>query len=176
MHLRHAACEQTCNVCGQVCPTGAIRNLSLIEKQYAKVGTAALLRDRCLAWAQNKRCLICDEQCPYNAIVTIREPQHTVGVPVVIPDKCNGCGQCEDKCPVLGESAIIVSPHGELRLTEGSYVAKAKELGLMFEAEQTMHDQIWDEPPAKAPASSSDTRPPNDSNGASKLPPGIIQK
>lgn len=174
LHLRHAACEQTCNVCGQVCPTGAIRNLSLIEKQYAKVGTAVLLRDRCLAWAQNKRCQICDEQCPYNAIVTIRESQHVVGVPVIIPDKCNGCGQCENKCPVLGESAIIVSPHGELRLTEGSYMAKAKELGLEFEAKQTLHDQIWDEPPAQEPISPNDAAAPAGSKAGSKLPPGII--
>jgi MauM/NapG family ferredoxin protein len=174
MHLRHAACEQTCNVCGQVCPTGAIRNLNLVEKQYAKVGTAVLFRDRCLAWAQNKRCQICDEQCPYNAIVTIRESQHTVGVPVVIPDKCNGCGQCEYKCPMLGESAIIVSPHGELRLTEGSYMAMAKELGLVFEAKQTMHDQIWDEPPTKEPIAPNEAAPPAGSKGGSKLPPGII--
>jgi polyferredoxin len=29
MSLRHAACEQTCNVCGHVCPTEAIRPLDL---------------------------------------------------------------------------------------------------------------------------------------------------
>jgi len=134
--LRHAACEQTCNVCGQVCPTGAIRPLTPIEKQHAKIGTAVIVRDRCLPWSQDRRCLICDEQCPYNAIVFRHDAQHHVGLPVVNPNRCNGCGQCEDKCPVLGEAAIIVVPQGELRLSSGSYVAEARALGLVFEAEK----------------------------------------
>jgi MauM/NapG family ferredoxin protein len=135
MSLRHAACEQTCNVCGHVCPTEAIRPLSLDEKQHAKVGTAYIDRNRCLPWSQDHRCLICDEQCPYNAIVFEQDAQHHVKLPVVNPKKCNGCGQCEDKCPVLGESAIIVVPQGELRLIEGSYVEEAQALGLVFAAD-----------------------------------------
>ncbi len=136
MSLRHAACEQTCNVCGQVCPTEAIRPLDLLEKQHAKVGTAVIDRDRCLPWSQDHRCLICDEQCPYNAIVFRTDPEHHVKLPVVNANKCNGCGQCEDKCPVLGESAIIVVPQGELRLSEGSYVEEAQALGLVFAAKE----------------------------------------
>jgi MauM/NapG family ferredoxin protein len=135
MSLRHAACEQTCKVCGHVCPTEAIRPLSLDEKQHAKVGTAYIDRNRCLPWSQDHRCLICDEQCPYNAIVFKQDAQHHVKLPVVNPRKCNGCGQCEDKCPVLGESAIIVVPQGELRLIEGSYVEEAQALGLVFAAD-----------------------------------------
>jgi formate hydrogenlyase subunit 6/NADH:ubiquinone oxidoreductase subunit I len=136
MSLRHAACEQTCNVCGHVCPTEAIRPLSLKEKQHAKVGTAYIDRNRCLPWSQDHRCLICDEQCPYNAIVFKTDAEHRVKLPVVNAKKCNGCGQCEDKCPVLGESAIIVVPQGELRLSEGSYVEEAQALGLVFAAEK----------------------------------------
>ena len=64
-----AACEPNCNVCGKVCPTQAIRSLPLEEKTYAKIGTAVLRKETCLVWAQNKLCLICDEICPYNAIV-----------------------------------------------------------------------------------------------------------
>jgi len=37
LDLRFAACEQECNVCGKVCPTQAIRSLTLEEKTHAKV-------------------------------------------------------------------------------------------------------------------------------------------
>jgi polyferredoxin len=130
MDLRLAACEQNCYVCGKVCPTQAIRSLSLEEKTHAKVGTAVLKKELCLVWAQNKICLICDEICPYNAIVF--RPVEGYRRPFVIASKCNGCGFCEQRCPVKGESAIVVVPDGEIRLKEGSYVKEAKKLQLEF--------------------------------------------
>ena len=130
MDLRFAPCEQNCNVCGKVCPTQAIRSLSLEEKTHAKVGTAVLRKELCLVWAQDKLCLICDEICPYNAIVfrTVEGYRR----PVVIASRCNGCGFCEQRCPIQGESAIVIAPNGEIRLKEGSYVQEAKKLQLEF--------------------------------------------
>lgn len=133
MNLRHAACDQNCNVCGLVCPTESIRPLKLTERRYARVGIAIILRDKCLPWAQDQRCLICEEQCPYKAIVFIQDNQHRFDLPVVEDYKCNGCGQCEDKCPVKGDSAIKVTPHGELRLSNGSYLEECRSQGLVFE-------------------------------------------
>jgi len=133
MDLRLAPCDQNCNVCGKVCPTQAIRSVSLEEKNHAKVGTAILLKEKCLVWAQNKICLICDEICPYNAIVF--RPVEGYRRPVVIASKCNGCGFCEQRCPVLGESAIVVVPDGEIRLKKGSYVKEAQKLQLEFKAD-----------------------------------------
>jgi ferredoxin-type protein NapF len=133
LETRYAACEQNCHVCGKVCPTQAIRSVSLEEKNHAKIGTAILRKEMCLVWAEDKICLICDEICPYNAIVfrTIDGFRR----PVVIPSRCNGCGWCEVKCPVKGDSAIVVVPHGEIRLQEGSYVKEAKKLQLEFKAD-----------------------------------------
>lgn len=130
MELRLAGCEQSCHVCGKVCPTQAIRSLSLEEKNHAKVGTAVIYKEKCLVWAQDKLCLVCDEICPYNAIVfrTIEGYRR----PVVIASRCNGCGYCELKCPVQGDSAIVVVPSGQIRLKEGSYVSEAKRLALEF--------------------------------------------
>jgi MauM/NapG family ferredoxin protein len=130
MDLRLAPCDQNCNVCGKVCPTQAIRSVSLDEKTHAKVGTAILRKEMCLVWAQNKLCLICDEICPYNAIVF--RPVEGYRRPFVIASKCNGCGFCEQRCPVKGESAIVVVPDGEIRLKEGSYIKEAKRLQLEF--------------------------------------------
>ncbi len=130
MDLRLAPCDQNCNVCGKVCPTQAIRSVSVEEKNHAKVGTAILLKEMCLVWAQNKICLICDEICPYNAIVF--RPVEGYRRPVVIASKCNGCGFCEQRCPVLGDSAIVVVPDGEIRLKDGSYIKEAKKLQLEF--------------------------------------------
>ncbi len=125
---RLAACDQTCRLCGTVCPTDAIRTLSLEEKKHAKLGTAFIDRNRCLVWERNQLCLICDEQCPYNAIVFKWEEGYRK--PYVVSNKCNGCGLCEQACPLQGASAIQVTTQGEIRLAQGSYSEKAQELQL----------------------------------------------
>jgi formate hydrogenlyase subunit 6/NADH:ubiquinone oxidoreductase subunit I len=71
-----------------------------------------------------------EQQCPYNAIVF--KWQDGFRRPFVVANKCNGCGFCEEKCPVRGESAIIVTPQDEIRLAEGSYIEAAKKLQLEF--------------------------------------------
>ncbi len=168
MNLRHAHCEHSCNACGQVCPTEAIRPLSLAEKQHAKVGTAIIRRQTCIAWAEDRRCQICDEVCPYNAIYVHREPGHKVGLPVVDLKRCTGCGACEEKCPVKGESDIVVLPRGELRLARGSYVAEARARGYNFTARGNLPDQVFVEPGAGVP-----TEPSAGEADLPPLPPGI---
>jgi MauM/NapG family ferredoxin protein len=118
-NMRVAGCEQQCNLCGKICPTGAIRNLPLIERQHAKTGTAVLIREKCVAWDKNRLCLLCDEACPYNAIVFRPVDGHKR--PFVDESRCNGCGMCEAVCPIAGEAAILVIPSGEIRLRDGSY-------------------------------------------------------
>lgn len=131
LDLRLAPCEKHCNRCGQVCPTQAIRPLTLEERTYAKIGTAILLKERCLVWEQDKTCLVCDEICPYDAI-EFREVDGKRR-PFVTENRCNGCGYCEHKCPVQGESAIVVARMGEIRLEKGSFVQEAKRKGFVFE-------------------------------------------
>jgi ferredoxin len=138
--LRFAACEQTCNLCGRVCPTQAIRNLDLEEKKYARMGTAVILKEKCLVWEQDKPCLICDEQCPYNAIVF--KMVDGFRRPFVLENKCNGCGFCENTCPVEGGAAIVVTPLGEIRLKEGSYRAAAQASQLTLQEDKGYDDFI----------------------------------
>jgi ferredoxin len=168
---RLAGCEQNCNVCGHLCPTGAIRPLDLEEKICAKVGTARIIKTRCIAWEKGQKCLICDEICPYNAISSQFAPGHAITLPVVDENKCNGCGYCETKCPVIGESAILVEPTGELRLESGSYRAKARELGLVFHAKAGVEDHFILDGPPQEREDAPDVNSPTPKSG---LPPGFI--
>lgn len=125
---RIGPCEDKCNMCGHVCPTQAIRELSIEEKLFAKIGTAVIDRSRCIAWEQNKLCLICDEICPYDAI-EFRIVNTFTGPfkrPFVLEDKCVGCGWCEKKCPIFGRAAIEVYNIGEERIAKGSYITEQK--------------------------------------------------
>jgi polyferredoxin len=68
-----SGCQLNCVACGQVCPTSAIRPIALSEKhgvdQFAeagpiRIGTAFFDRNRCLPWAMDKPCIVCEENCP----------------------------------------------------------------------------------------------------------------
>lgn len=130
LNLRRSYCSPACRMCGEVCPTDAIRSLSKGERIWAKTGTAIIFRRKCLAWEQQKSCMVCDEVCPYKAVEFRKEPGNPVPVPQVREEKCAGCGYCEHFCPVQNQSAIVVTPMGALRLSEGSYVAQGKNQGL----------------------------------------------
>lgn len=68
-----SGCQLNCTACSQICPTAAIRPLTFNEKlgleEFAekgpvKLGTAFLQRGRCLPWAMDKPCIVCEENCP----------------------------------------------------------------------------------------------------------------
>jgi len=130
LNLRRSYCSPECRMCGEVCPTDAIRRLSPDERIWAKTGTAVIFRRKCLAWEQQKSCMVCDEVCPYKAVEFRKEPGNLVPVPQVREEKCAGCGYCEHFCPVQNQSAIVVTPMGALRMSEGSYIAQGKSQGL----------------------------------------------
>ncbi len=110
-------CDYRCNACGEVCPTGAIPGLTLPVKQTTPIGLARVDRSRCLPWAHNIPCIVCEEACPvpHKAIwletadvVDARGQSVTIQRPVVVKELCIGCGICEYQCPMGGESAIRV--------------------------------------------------------------------
>jgi ferredoxin len=113
-------CSYSCNACGQVCPTGAIPELSLEEKQHTPIGLARIDRDRCLPWAYNIPCIVCEEVCPVADKAIWLEEVEAVDArgetvllqrPQVVKELCIGCGICEYQCPMGGESAVrIYSP------------------------------------------------------------------
>jgi ferredoxin len=141
-----AGCAPSCNACGQVCPTGAIRALPLEEKRHARMGLAIVNPATCLPHANRESCQLCVDECVsagYRAIEFLRvhtqvddagAPIEGTGfaAPVVLNDKCVGCGLCQMVChqfnvrgqSLLEESAIVVlaGPGREDRLRTGSYL------------------------------------------------------
>jgi ferredoxin len=142
----HAGCAPSCNACGEVCPTGAIRALPLEEKRVVRMGLAIVNESTCLPFANREACQLCVDECAsagYHAIEFTRvhtqidddgKPIEGSGhlAPVVLADKCVGCGLCQMQCyqfnvkqkGLLDLSAIIVEPGEgrEDRLMNGSYV------------------------------------------------------
>jgi MauM/NapG family ferredoxin protein len=105
-------CDYGCNACGQVCPSKAIPHLELEDKRQAVLGLAAVDRNRCLPWAYNTPCIVCEEMCPVPD-KAVKLQQEQVGdielqQPYVVANLCIGCGICEQHCPLAGEAAIRV--------------------------------------------------------------------
>lgn len=83
-----SGCQLNCVACGHVCPTAAIRPLSLDEKRGQNVfsgtgpmrlGTAFVDRGRCLPWAMDKPCIVCQENCPVSPkAIFVQESFNTV--------------------------------------------------------------------------------------------------
>ena len=149
-------CDPHCTRCGDVCPTEALRALAGEERLWAKLGTAVILREDCIAWEDQEKCMVCDEVCPFDAVIFEFEPGNPVPVPHVREERCVGCGYCENACPVKGDpSAIFVTAQDALRLAEGSYAEEGRRRGLdiAFEENRTADPHPYAPPyPGEAPA------------------------
>jgi formate hydrogenlyase subunit 6/NADH:ubiquinone oxidoreductase subunit I len=122
--MRQGYCEYNCNLCGEVCPTGAIHTLALEDKQKRKMGLAFIDRNRCIPWAAGEDCIVCEEHCPVPDKAIIFETKEVsipgegakiAKLPFVVTERCIGCGICETKCPLTGRAAVIVTREGEER-------------------------------------------------------------
>ena len=105
MDFSRGFCDPNCTLCGEVCPTGAIRPLTREAKKTTKIGRATFDRAKCLACTERIPCGLCERRCPQKAI-TLKEEEAKDGektvkiqVPVVDGVKCTGCGACENYCP-----------------------------------------------------------------------------
>ena len=111
-------CEYNCTLCGQVCPTGAIRKLPVAEKQKFVMGKAVFDKDLCIPFAKGESCITCEEHCPLpEKAILFREVETTVKAtgqravvkqPFTVLSLCIGCGICESKCPLPGKRGVRV--------------------------------------------------------------------
>jgi len=91
-------CLETCNLCGKVCPTGAITLFSTEAKRSLFMGTAHIRTADCYL-SNNRECIKCREACKYNAVAFLQESNIFNMLPAIDPQKCVGCGACEVVCP-----------------------------------------------------------------------------
>jgi ferredoxin len=134
-------CEYNCVLCSRVCPTGAIAPLTVEKKigkgdrqKPVKIGTAFYDRGRCLPWAMNIDCIVCEEVCPTSpkAIwfetfeVQMRDGKtRQLKRPYLDPVLCIGCGICENKCPVRDLAAVRITSIGETRSSRNQMMLKS---------------------------------------------------
>jgi polyferredoxin/Fe-S-cluster-containing hydrogenase component 2 len=96
-----SGCQPNCIACGNLCPTAAIRPITLDERLGMerfrsqgpiRIGTAFVDRGRCLPWAMDRPCIVCQENCPVSpkAIVTREQFQPVSGFSAFPLDKVNG--------------------------------------------------------------------------------------
>jgi polyferredoxin len=131
---RTGYCEASCVLCSQVCPTGAIWEITPKEKGWTvelgadtkpvKLGLAFYDRGRCLPWAMATECIVCEEWCPTSPkAIYLRQAEMVdakgnvkqVKQPYLDPSLCVGCGACEYACPVQDRPAVYVTSIGESR-------------------------------------------------------------
>ncbi|MFH0781395.1 MAG: 4Fe-4S binding protein [Pseudomonadota bacterium] len=131
---RTGYCEFNCTLCGQVCPTGAIRELTIAEKHQAKIGHAWFDKNICLPYAKGIPCMVCEEHCPtpdkairFKEVELINDAGMTVSVqqPYITDELCIGCGICENKCPLPGRAAVFITSAGEDRNPKNSLPSAA---------------------------------------------------
>ncbi len=122
LNPRIGYCSYTCAACGQACPTGAIPKLALEEKRHTPMGLARVDRNRCLPWAYNIDCIVCEETCPVankaiklqvDNVINGRGEAVAIKRPYVVKEMCIGCGMCEFQCPMGGNAAIQVFTYTE---------------------------------------------------------------
>ena len=146
MNFNIAHCQLKCNLCSEVCPTGSIRRITVAEKLGkggfheqgpVRLGTAFINTNRCLPWANQIPCVVCEEVCPVSPKAIQAWDEETKDVfgnmvllnkPFIVPDLCIGCGICQAECPVVDQPAVYVTAVGESRSRSRRLLLKNREV------------------------------------------------
>jgi len=101
-------CQYDCTLCTDLCPTGALKKLTLDDKRLVQMGTAALVTEKCIVFTKKTACGACAEHCPTGSVRMIPAP---TGIPEPAFDSaiCVGCGACHHICPAEPDKSITVT-------------------------------------------------------------------
>ncbi len=110
MSFERGYCRPECTRCSEVCPTGAIKRITREDKTAIHVGHAVWIEANCIPVSNGDSCGSCAAHCPAWAIHMVEREINgrTVSVPAIDPERCIGCGKCENLCPARPFSAIYV--------------------------------------------------------------------
>lgn len=104
-------CRPECTRCSELCPTGAIKPITRVEKSSIQIGHAVWIPKNCVPLNDDMECGNCARHCPTGAITMIRANDNQTALPSIDTEKCIGCGACEYVCPARPFSAIYVEGH-----------------------------------------------------------------
>lgn len=130
MSYERGYCRPECTKCSEVCPTGAIRPITVAEKSSIQIGHAVWVKKNCIPFTDGVDCGNCARHCPVGAIQMVpfhgrhrhrggrenSEQDKTIMIPVINTERCIGCGTCENLCPARPFSAIYVEGHEHHRI------------------------------------------------------------
>lgn len=97
-----------------IVPAGAILKITDADKSSVQIGHAVWIKDNCVVMTDGVECGNCARHCPAGAIQMIAlnpDSENSPRVPMVDPERCIGCGACENLCPARPFSAIYVEGH-----------------------------------------------------------------
>jgi ferredoxin len=103
-----AFCTYECVRCGEVCPTDAIRLLTVEAKKLTKIGEVRFIEDNCIVVTEKTACGACAEVCPTQAVHMVAY-ERELTIPELSTNICIGCGACEHACPTRPYRAIFVN-------------------------------------------------------------------
>lgn len=112
-------CRPECTKCSEVCPAGAILQITAADKSAIQVGHAVWVKKNCVPLSDGVECGNCARHCPTGAIIMVPsdpETPESPKIPVVNEESCIGCGACENLCPARPFSAIYVEGHVRHRM------------------------------------------------------------
>ncbi len=113
--------------CASVCPTGALELAEGADYTNTFIGKALIDTYQCLAY-RTTACRTCYDNCPFGAIV-LDETIQSLPLPLVVLDKCNGCGACQSVC---------------LSLTAGSIVSGSTQRAIYIQTEDSAYEDAED--------------------------------
>ena len=87
-------------LCEQACPTDALKLPDGATAESTILGRAVIIPDYCLAY-RLVSCRFCYDACPYEAMQLDEYNR-----PIVLTDRCNGCGACQASCVSLSSGSI----------------------------------------------------------------------
>ena len=87
INYKNGYCRENCIKCSEVCPSDAIKKITLEQKNKIKIANAMIVSDKCT------HCDLCVKACQFGAIT-----KEDYKLPVIDNSKCIGCGACKFVC------------------------------------------------------------------------------